>query len=243
MKGAQGYRRSPAVTLLLRSSMNSAFSRLRSLLLRFRSSHTINANELPQPFYEAPAPWWSRATWVFIAADLITTSSMSELTWRRWTRPADATEKAQGVTDPVLRPVWERAGLVVGHVTFGIGFAVALFVGRSRVVRRLYLLNPPPTSPKAPQQLFIQGAHNRDTRGVVAPFKSTRISPGRDDSEVVLRVDGMRGHWWVGLTRAKIDGHEMGKAPAREAFLRVWGIRKGSPVSSAWVGGPVVHNL
>ncbi|KAI0043749.1 hypothetical protein FA95DRAFT_1609099 [Auriscalpium vulgare] len=222
--------------------MQSALLRLRSLVPKFRSQDVLPANELKKAFFEATPGWWARFTWGFIAADLLVTSSMTEVTWSKWTRPPSDDEKARGETAAVLRPAWQRAGLAGVHLVFGVGLAAALLIGRSRVVRRLHVHRVP--SGAAPAQLFIQGVHNRDAHGTLVPFKHTHISPGRDDSEVILRVDGVRGHWWVALSRARVNGVKVGKLQAREALMSRWGVRKGPSLESgAWVGGPVVKNI
>ncbi|KAI0261298.1 hypothetical protein BC834DRAFT_1044121 [Gloeopeniophorella convolvens] len=178
----------------------SAFAqRLRGLFQRGgigRYGHVPNVQG--PPFYEARAPWWARFTWGFIAADLLVTSTMTELTWTKWTYPPEKPGAA-----PVQRPAWQRAGLCLGHLSIGVGLGVLLVVARSRVVRILHILPP---SPGTPRQLLIVGAHRHGTRGAVVPFARTHIDPGRDETEAILRVQDVRGHWWIGLNRARLRG-------------------------------------
>lgn len=193
------------------------------------------------PFYEARPPWWARFTWGFIAADLLVTSTMTELTWTKWTLPPEKPGDA-----PLRRPTWQRAGLCLGHLTFGVGLATLLFIARSRVVRILHIF-PPSVGGETPKQLLIAGAHVGKSRGAVVPFARTRIEPGRDKTEVILRIQDVRGHWWIGLTRARLRGTPVSASRMRDALLAEWGIRKSSRGdlgvnSGRWKSGPLLDN-
>lgn len=168
---------------------------------------------------------------------------MTELTWTKWTLPPSKT--GDGNDDgPVLRPTWQRAGLSLAHLSLGVGFATLLLIARSRVVRILHIL---PAAGGTPKQLLIAGAHRHGVSGAVVPFARTRIDPGRDKSEVILRIDEVRGHWWVGLTRARLRGTTVPAARLRDAFMVEWGIRKKvqgdeGTGSGRWKSGPVLEN-
>jgi len=166
---------------------------------------------------------------------------MTELTWTNWTlppnnKPGDA---------PALRPAWQRASLCLGHLTLGVGFATMLLIARSRVVRILHVFPPSAGSPK---QLLIAGAHSHGTRGAVVPFSRARIEPGRDKTEAILRIQDVRGHWWIGLTRTRLRGTPVSAARMRDALLAEWGVRKshhqGDPSAGAgagrWKSGPLM---
>ncbi|KAI9441486.1 hypothetical protein H4582DRAFT_2073664 [Lactarius indigo] len=220
--------------------MSALAQRLRSLLRRKSSGSYGHMQSIEGvPFYEARPPWWAKFTWGFIAADLIVTSTMTELTWTKWTLPP---EKPGDV--PVRRPAWQRAGLCLAHLSLGVGFATLLLVARSRVVRVLQVI---PASGGAPKQLLIAGAHRHGALGAVVPFARTRIDPGRDGSEVILRIQDVRGHWWVGLNRARLRGAQVPAVRLRDAFMAEWGIRKtrGGDVdigTGRWKSGPVLEN-
>jgi hypothetical protein len=213
---------------------------LRTLLRRKGSGSYGHIQKLEGvPFYEARPPWWAKFTWGFIAADLVVTSTMTELTWTKWTLPS-----SKPGDEPVLRPAWQRAGLSLAHLSLGVGFATLLLIARSRVARILHIL---PASGSAPKQLLIAGAHRHGARGAVVPFSRTRIDPGRDESEVILRIQDVRGHWWVGLTRARLRGASVPTARLRDAFMVEWGIRKKvqgdeGMGSGRWKSGPVLEN-
>ncbi len=110
--------------------------RLRSLLRRKSSgSYGHIQNFQGVPFYEARPPWWAKFTWGFIAADLVVTcvlrlsffspglfshhhhhsSTMTELTWTKWTLPPEKPGDA-----PTRRPAWQRAGLCLAHLSLGV---------------------------------------------------------------------------------------------------------------------------
>ena len=167
---------------------------------------------------------------------------MTELAWTKWTSPP----KKPGDT-PALRPAWQRAGLCLGHLTMGVGLATFLLIARSRVVRILHVI--PPSSGGAPKQLLLAGAHAYGKRGAVVPFSRTRLEPGRDKTEAILRIEDVRRHWWI--RRARLRGTPVSAARMREALLAEWGIRK-SPLglgdngvgagAGRWKGGPIMDN-
>lgn len=168
-------------------------------------------------------------------------STMTELTWTKWTLPPEKPGDA-----PLRRPTWQRAGLCLGHLTLGVGLATLLLIARSRVVRILHIF-PPSVSGDTPKQLLIAGAHVGKSRGAVVPFAHTRIEPGRDKTEVIVRIDDVRGHWWIGLTRARLRGTPVSAARMRDALLAEWGIRKSShgdlgATSGRWKSGPLLEN-
>ncbi|KAH9047288.1 hypothetical protein EDB84DRAFT_503275 [Lactarius hengduanensis] len=222
--------------------MSALTQRLRSLLRRKSSGSYGHMQSFEGvPFYEARPPWWAKFTWGFIAADLIVTSTMTELTWTKWTLPPEKPGDA-----PVRRPAWQRAGLCLAHLSLGVGFATLLLVSRSRIVRVLQVI-PASSSSGAPKQLLIAGAHRHGARGAVVPFARTRIDPGRDGSEVILRIQDVRGHWWIGLNRARLRGVQVPAVRLRDAFMSEWGIRKtrGGDVdvgTGRWKSGPVLEN-
>jgi hypothetical protein len=165
---------------------------------------------------------------------------MTELTWTKWSLPPEKS----GEAPVVLRPAWQRAGLCLAHLSLGVGFATLLLIARSRVVRILHIIPP---AADAPKQLLIAGAHRHGMRGAVVPFERARIDPGRDKTEVILRIQDVRGHWWIGLTRARLRGTSVPAARMRDALLAEWGIRKsagGDPVASVgrWKSGPILQN-
>jgi len=229
--------------------MSALGHRLRNLFRRRSIGRYGHIQEVQGvPFYEARQPWWARFTWGFIAADLLVTSTVTELAWTKWTSPPKKPGDA-----PALRPAWQRAGLCLGHLTLGVGLATFLLIARSRVVRILHVL--PPSSggggggdAPSSKQLLVAGAHTYGKRGAVVPFSRTRIERGRDETEAILRIEDVRGHWWIGLTGARLRGTPGSAARMREALLAEWGIRK-SPLgydesagAGRWKGGPIMDN-
>ncbi|KAH9042747.1 hypothetical protein EDB85DRAFT_2139287 [Lactarius pseudohatsudake] len=197
--------------------MSALTQRLQSLLRRKSSGSYGHMQSIEGvPFYEARPPWWAKFTWGFIAADLIVTSTMTELTWTKWTLPPEKPGDA-----PVRRPAWQRAGLCLAHLSLGVGFATLLLVSRSRIVRILQVIPASSSSGGAPKQLLIAGARRR----------------GAD----------VRGHWWIGLNRARLRGVQVPAVRLRDAFMSEWGIRKtrGGDVdvgTGRWKSGPVLEN-
>jgi hypothetical protein len=176
---------------------------------------------------------------------------MTELTWTKWTLPPNKPDDDA----PSLRPAWQRAGLCLGHLSLGVGLATVLLIARSRVVRILHVIPPSASSSSSgePKRLLIAGAHTRGARGAVVPFASTRIEPGHDASEAILRIRDVRGHWWIGLARGRLRGSPVSAARMREALLAEWGIRKselgdrdhlnaGAGAAGRWKSGPLADD-
>lgn len=84
------------------------------------------------------------------------------------------------------------------------------------------------------------------------PMKQAIVTKGRDATELILQIVGMRGHYWIGLSGAKIlgkaedsagegQGSKDDKATlTRDRFLAAW---EGKPLPSRdnkWLSGPVV---
>jgi hypothetical protein len=167
---------------------------------------------------------------------------MTELTWTKWTLPPEKPSDA-----PERRPAWQRAGLCLGHLTLGLGLATLLLIARSRVVRILHVFPP---SAGAPKQLLIAagaGHMGKPRCGAVVPFARTHLEPGRDKTEAILRIEDARGHWWIGLTGARLRGTPVSAARMRDALLAEWGIRKSvqgdlGANSGRWKSGPVLEN-
>jgi hypothetical protein len=171
---------------------------------------------------------------------------MTELTWTKWTLPPNNNKNNKPGDAPALRPAWQRAGLCLGHLTLGVGFATLLLIARSRIVRILHVFPP---SAGAPKQLLIAGAASHGTRGAVVPFAHAHIEPGRDKTEAILRIQDVRGHWWIGLTHARLRGSPVSAARMRDALLAEWGIRKShqgdlsaGAGAGRWKSGPLMDN-
>ena len=124
--------------------------------------------------------------------------------------------------------------------------AVALLVAQARFVRTIAIV--PSIKPAEGRQLFVQCAHNWKNHGITFPLSRCSIQEGRDESEMVLRVSGERGHWHIGLTGAFIHGRPTsGVLDARDAILDEWkeGRRRGrwttKVIDDRWKSGPIVR--
>jgi hypothetical protein len=146
-----------------------------------------------------------------------------------------------------MRPTWQRLGLCASHMFFGVGVAVALLVAQARFVRTIAIVHSP--KPADGRRVFVQCAHNWKNHGITFPLSRCSIQEGRDESEMVLRVTGERGHWHIGLTGAFIHGRPISSVlEARDAILDEWkeGRRHGkwtmkTKVDDRWKSGPIVR--
>lgn len=68
---------------------------------------------------------------------------------------------------------------------------------------------------------------------------------GRDQTEMILRVQKVPGHYYIGLNKARVLGQEVGLEEGRLLFLSRWldtkqhKLKKPAP---NWKSGPVVEN-
>ncbi|KAF4563174.1 hypothetical protein EYR36_003613 [Pleurotus pulmonarius] len=219
--------------------MSSALGNLFS-----RRATSVIKLDRPPLFSKAP-PWWARWTYALIACDLFVTASAVEFTWNNWTQLTDdlktisqkSKEGTVAVQQPsndsyVPRPSWQRAGLCIAHLGVGIGIAVALMVTQSRYVRT-FTLSPallraktgknPIQTPPQDRQVLISCANNLKNNGQSFPLASCSVGEGRDASEMILRVDGERGHWFLSLENSLINGKKASVMDAQRAILEEWG--------------------
>ncbi|KAF5355476.1 hypothetical protein D9758_006333 [Tetrapyrgos nigripes] len=164
----------------------------------------------------------------------------------------------------VLRPVWQRAGLCGIFFGGGVGVATVLFALRIRYIKTLDVfprlvnvnnVNPnlktkaktrPKVSAPAPspslvhpaeRRIFIQSVGHFKNRGLAFPLEKCLLEKGRDDSEMVLTVEGERRNWLLNLDGALIDGQKVSSVyEVRDAILKHW---KGGLASEALLNSPV----
>ncbi|KAI0030312.1 hypothetical protein K488DRAFT_87881 [Vararia minispora EC-137] len=213
--------------------MSAAFNRVRTRL-SLGQVYQLHPELFKKPLYEARPKWWMKYSWVGALGGLFSSLfylslTMAELIWREWGRKPDDTDsedaKAEGW---VLRPAWQRGAGAGVHVALGLGLVALVVATRNRVVHRLHII-PPDVAPELGgphRRLFIQSVWDGRGGGIV-PFQSTSLYPGRDDTEVILRVEGKRGHWWIGTKDAKVEGEEAPAERIRELLAAMWGIKKG----------------
>lgn len=141
-----------------------------------------------------------------------------------------------------MRPVWQRLGLSTAHLAIGVGACTALIVAQARFVRTLAII--PPSAGVKNQRLFVQGAHNLRRNGVTFPLNKCSLEEGRNQTEMILRVGGERGHWYIGLEDSVVKGQKSGLSEARAAILSGWGGKLNGTwtgttyVDSRWKSGP-----
>jgi len=170
-----------------------------------------------------------------------------DITWKHWSQAVkDESEPNQKDKPPsaeyyVLRPAWQRLGLCGIFFGGGVAAAAALFIGRIRFTRtfdvfpRLVDTKRPLIRPSQ-RQVFIQSVGHYRNKGIVFPLDKCLLEKGRDDTEILLLVEGERAHWYMDLSGALIDGEKVSSTyKAREIILKNW---KGGLVSEALLATP-----
>ncbi|ESK97276.1 hypothetical protein Moror_17841 [Moniliophthora roreri MCA 2997] len=239
---------------------------LRSLFKPAGTPHTYTLDR--PPLFQRPLIWWAKWAFGLIACDMLMTGSAMEITWRHWSvlKPENK-EKEEG-EHWQLRPLWQRAGLCTGFFAGGVMTAAILLIAKGRYVRTLDVFplidttsttstatrSKKPQIPAAsgPRKVFLQTTSHRGRgQGVAFPLSQCSLQHGRDDSELVVRIIGERGHWYMNLDKgALVNGQKLSKWEARDVIVRQW--KEGGALSSElgnptnvmdgrWKKGPVAR--
>lgn len=213
--------------------------------------------ETRPPLFQRVPPWWARWSLGLIACDIFMTGSVIELTWNHWStlvsdlenasvKSRDVSLSSSTPNDYSLRPNWQRLALCIAHLGFGAALAAALLVAQTRFVRTFAILPPVRNNSSAEgRRVFIQCAHNFRKNGTVFPLNKCSLQEGRDHTEMIFRVAGKRGHWYIGLNDAVIHGRRSSVDNARAAILADWGGKRVGKWTSTvatdnrWKSGPV----
>lgn len=179
---------------------------------------------------------------------------MTDFTWREWRSKetslveadANAASSSTDTSSPkpdgegwVLRPVWQRAGLCLGHIILGASLAAIIWTGRTRIVQRLHLFQ----SPTGQREIFVQSGAHTGNQGFLVPLSSAELSPGRDATEATLKVNGLRGKFLVECNGSSANGERLSGVQVRDTILDAWGIKRSAPSTAkdpSWTSGPIV---
>lgn len=177
-------------------------------------------------------------------------TTMCELSWNHWTKweplpqqPSESPSPSQNTSPPtktsapkdpaqvvghyVLRPWWQRGFFALTTFTTGIVLGAVLLGGRSRIVRRMFIL-PPLAKSNEGRQVVIQSALHTKSQGIVLPLKRTKLVQSPDQTEMMIGLKDGRGHYSLGLEKAEIKGERLSLWDARKAMFTEWyGERKG----------------
>jgi len=100
---------------------------------------------------------------------------------------------------------------------------------------------------QTPRRIFVQCAHHAKKSGLAFFADKCTLKPGRNDSELILRVIGERFHWHVDLKDAFAHGKEATVDQTRNAILAGWGGKSTVYMSSKpgiddrWKRGPILQ--
>lgn len=184
---------------------------------------------------------------------------MAEMLWNRWTRAEEmkmeskptGSEQPPAQTQHVLRPLWQRVSAVVGVGCAGTYLAFMLIVGRSRIIQKAWIIpaaanastasNAEKSAPNVGRQVFFQCVHHWKTQGQLYPYRDCKLhgsavsQNGRDEKEVLMKVNGLRGFYSMSLEGAKINGELVAEGKdgsslrwARRRLFDAWAERGGS---------------
>lgn len=167
----------------------------------------------------------------------------------------DPTASDKAVIEWELRPFWQRLSLAAGQLVVGAAVGAGIMAFRDRTIWRLHIL-PAISASKGASKSTPKGASKaaaaaaRDMRWVRVETGSGRtkhfmmrdcaLGAGRDDTEMVMRIRGIRGQFWVGMTQARVLGQEgLPVAEVRRRLLMGWGSQDAQ--AAQWTKGPVVQ--
>ena len=111
------------------------------------------------------------------------------------------------------------------NLVAGIGLAAVLLGGRSRIVRKMFIVPDPAAGPKqraSERLLVIQSPLHPRNHGAVYPLQRTRLMHSAHPHEMLVDLMDERGHYSVGLQRAAVAGQTLPPWEARKAMYKVW---------------------
>ncbi|KZT21099.1 hypothetical protein NEOLEDRAFT_1074101 [Neolentinus lepideus HHB14362 ss-1] len=194
--------------------------------------------------YEGKPVWWARWTWALVGMDLFLVSSMAEVTWNHWTH-LETSEPDAKQKNYVLRPAWQRFCLAAGQFGAGLALAVTLVRLRGKAIRKLYIIPPKDSSLSASEvpkhsQVLIQTPVQSSSSCIKTTLAQCELSPGRDLSEVIMRLRGNDSEFWMEMHGAKIRGKEMPLEKANGALWEAFTGKKAISLSG-WISGPILQ--
>ncbi|KAG2153211.1 hypothetical protein DEU56DRAFT_773739 [Suillus clintonianus] len=212
-----------------------------------------------QPFYEVKKPSiLVKFTWTLLIADAVCTLAMCEFSWNYFTRPVEPTESAIS-DDPntigntpqyVLRPTYQRAGLVFMHLAFGgwVAFMIGMKSGMN--VKRIWLTPRPredltTTARKAivrPKVATFESFGGFGLRGDVLNVKHCRLSTTKpaDDLSLIVATPGNREQRLSIATKGVyIAGRPVSRDEVHTSLLQVFGHKSDSDPAT-WRSGPIL---
>ena len=182
---------------------------------------------------------------------------MAEMLWNRWTQAEQVTIETKSTspgqtstqttqTQVVLRPLWQRVSAVVGLGFASSYLAFMLVIGRSRIIQRAWIIPAAANATIANasgnsasntgKQLFFQCVHHRNSQGQLYPYRDCKLHGSavtmdrKEEREVLMKVDGLRGFYSMTLEGAKINGESVGGGKdgsalkwARRRLFEAWG--------------------
>ncbi|KDQ56477.1 hypothetical protein JAAARDRAFT_107844, partial [Jaapia argillacea MUCL 33604] len=175
--------------------------------------------------YERRPAWWVRWTYALVVADILSFGSMAHFGYNYWTKYEDESQASVPISDApnpvdssppkgrwVARPEWQRFFLASSQVVVGTFIAGALLIYRSHVVTKIHIFQPlRGPSTRSTQQVLVQNPqHRAESGGRLYNMQDCQLRPGRDTTEMILRVKGVKGHFWIGTKGALIKGKDLG---------------------------------
>ncbi|KAH9888409.1 hypothetical protein C8Q73DRAFT_710048 [Cubamyces lactineus] len=230
--------------------MSTLFARLKTVRLPQVGPRSLKSQgvsiENVRPIYDCgKLAWWARWTYFLVIADLVVTASACELTFNHWTTweelPKDASispteasnEASERVGHYVPRPLWQRGLFTLANFAGGVGLAAVLLGGRSRIVRKMFIIPAAASAGGASKSasermLVIQSPLHTRAQGAVMPLSRTRLLHRADNTEMMIGLKDRRGHYSLELQGAQVDGQKMSPWDARKALFTIWyGEKKG----------------
>jgi len=185
----------------------------------------------------------------------------------------DSTKKNEATEyEWVLRPGWQRFGLSVLQLVVGAGVGAAILASRESTVWRMRIFRSPRSlTPRLPPAPARQAQNPKNTQkppptsipvlelstgsGRVKSFllQNCTLHSGRDSTELILRILGIKGHFWIGLNGSRVlnvaeHAQDMPSTELRKRILERWQQEGGHVLDLrpekggvGWSSGPVTR--
>ena len=181
---------------------------------------------------------------------------MAEMLWNNWTRAEQVTVESKATSSEesasqttqtryVPRPVWQRVSAVAGLGCASSYLAFMLIIGRSRIIQKAWIIpaaanaSSIANSSSTGRQLFFQCVHHRKSQGQLYPYRDCKLQGSavtknkREEHEVLMKVQGLRGFYSMSLEGARISGEPVCEREDGSSSLK-WARRR---LFDAWAEG------
>jgi len=209
-----------------------------------RKHDKVDVKSLGTPFYQqTKAPFLVRFAWPFVFANVVIAVVSAEMTWTHWTmrvepdpKPSSSEPSDSEPPQWVLRPSWQRLGMIAAQTGFCSVFISMLLGASGRSVRKVWVTphrpqspgTPSPTRGSGPPHVFVQTFGNSGSRAYVYPRPRISVTTQRGINDLRLdlkQMDASVISMYMQTEHALIKGERAAGGEVARALMARFGIR------------------